>query len=333
MGSSSSKHKHILPQLPQTAPPDLSASGKAKRDFRARGDGDLSLTAGEQLTLLHPDPSRTGWTLVRTEIGAQGFVPDSCIEQTQETPPVLLRVVEPLLGDNDVPILKVDDVVSLSKQCDSDHYEVVFHGTTHIIPTTAVTELSSEMFICEVKMIATFRAEQDGELDLSVGDTVKVLSQDDDTWWLGFKSDRIGYFPANFAESVDSHRMREEDLRKQLHECQRLYDDTKFNLERMESERNQSVDALRLEQRLRENIQRTVEDLTQQHAELLRELQRMQDQKDRLEARTQHLSQRLEKEEQARQKLQEELIQSDSQLQAEMKNRVFAMMTKREGIS
>lgn len=47
-----------------------------------------------------------------------------------------------------------------------------------------------------------YLAENDDELNLTEGDMVKVLDQEEEGWWRGELKGKIGVFPSNFVEIV-----------------------------------------------------------------------------------------------------------------------------------
>ena len=47
-----------------------------------------------------------------------------------------------------------------------------------------------------------YTAENDDELNLTEGDMVKVLDQEEEGWWRGELKGKIGVFPSNFVEIV-----------------------------------------------------------------------------------------------------------------------------------
>ena len=47
-----------------------------------------------------------------------------------------------------------------------------------------------------------YEAENDDELNLTEGDMVKVLDQEEEGWWKGELNGKIGVFPSNFVELV-----------------------------------------------------------------------------------------------------------------------------------
>ena len=49
----------------------------------------------------------------------------------------------------------------------------------------------------KVTVTSDYEAEEDGELTLHQGETLVVLEQPDNTWWMGYKAGRLGYFPSS----------------------------------------------------------------------------------------------------------------------------------------
>ena len=47
-----------------------------------------------------------------------------------------------------------------------------------------------------------YEAENEDELNLTEGDMVKVLDQEEEGWWKGELKGKIGVFPSNFVELV-----------------------------------------------------------------------------------------------------------------------------------
>jgi hypothetical protein len=62
----------------------------------------------------------------------------------------------------------------------------------------------------KVKSLFVFQAENEAEMDLTVGDLITVVKIEDEGWWEGTKSNgNRGLFPSNYVEIID-----EKDLKK-----------------------------------------------------------------------------------------------------------------------
>ncbi|XP_028837955.1 SH3 domain-containing protein 21 isoform X2 [Denticeps clupeoides] len=53
---------------------------------------------------------------------------------------------------------------------------------------------------CEVAF--PYKASHEDELELVVGETIEILREIEDGWWMGKKNDRIGAFPSNFVKEI-----------------------------------------------------------------------------------------------------------------------------------
>lgn len=73
-------------------------------------------------------------------------------------------------------------------------------------PTAASRTKSSEEvsgdYICKVKALYDYDAEEDNELTFKENDIVTVVSKDDSGWWTGRLGDAEGLFPDNFVEEI-----------------------------------------------------------------------------------------------------------------------------------
>ncbi|XP_062395305.1 SH3 domain-containing protein 21 isoform X2 [Sardina pilchardus] len=85
---------------------------------------------------------------------------------------------------------------------------------------------------CEVTF--TYTAEHEDELDLVVGETVEILREIEDGWWMGKRNGKIGAFPSNFVKEIKDAKMTEGKGRPKL-------SDSTFNNKETQHQRKTSV--------------------------------------------------------------------------------------------
>ncbi|KAJ3597967.1 hypothetical protein NHX12_001482 [Muraenolepis orangiensis] len=67
-------------------------------------------------------------------------------------------------------------------------------------PTLRKSKMIKQQRKCEVAF--SYTPTNEDELQLAVGDTVVILREIEDGWWLGSKDGKVGAFPSNFAKEI-----------------------------------------------------------------------------------------------------------------------------------
>ncbi|XP_059909219.1 SH3 domain-containing protein 21 [Gadus macrocephalus] len=67
-------------------------------------------------------------------------------------------------------------------------------------PTLRKSKMVKQQRKCEVSF--SYTPLNEDELQLNVGETVVILREIEDGWWLGMKDGRVGAFPSNFAKEI-----------------------------------------------------------------------------------------------------------------------------------
>jgi hypothetical protein len=213
------------------------------------------------------------------------------------------------------------DVVSILKEGENGWLFGEIRGSAGWFPSQCVNR--KESIICRVRARAVFRPENDTELALQPGDIVSVLSQEDRTWWIGFISDRAGYFPASFVDVVPDAPAEQTDLPEKTRQDLAT---AELEINRLRRECRIHQDAGKLEQRLRGNIEATVRELEQRLSASNTELVQLRESNARSESAARALQDRLRDEESARTQLHEQLVQADARLQEETRARMVAVL-------
>ncbi|KAM8790018.1 SH3 domain-containing protein 21 isoform 2-T2 [Rhynchonycteris naso] len=134
--------------------------------YRAQKEGELSLAPGDVVRQVCKSPAR-GW--LRGELGGHcGLFPERLVQEIPES----------LRGTGETPRPRCGRGQSRSvKSRDTQRW-------------------------CKVNF--SYSPEQADELKLQAGETVEVIKEIEDGWWLGRKNGQLGAFPSNFVELLDS---------------------------------------------------------------------------------------------------------------------------------
>ncbi|XP_048468916.1 LOW QUALITY PROTEIN: CD2-associated protein-like [Rhincodon typus] len=122
--------------------------------------------------------------------------------------------------------LEVGDIIKNSKRTDEDGWwEGELNGRRGRFPRIFVKKVASQAVECEnrtqprsirrkpvvkkkkqrwCKVVISYSPVKSGELELNLGDTIEILNEIEDGWWIGRKNGQTGGFPSNFVIEIDN---------------------------------------------------------------------------------------------------------------------------------
>ena len=136
-------------------------------DYKAKDETELSMQKNEKLIVL--DDSQPWWR-VKNEKNLSGYVPSNYLERKG------------------------------SKKTIMGHLKTKMGGKTgnKVLGKTGNKILE----ICIAKY--HYSATRDDELDVKKGDRILVVEKENDGWWKGECNGKVGWFPNNYVDSVDT---------------------------------------------------------------------------------------------------------------------------------
>ena len=144
----------------------------AQFDYQARNTDELSISKNEHLTVVEGSGA---WWKVRNDQGRVGFAPSNYLKEL----PLLAKPPQP------APVPTVPPVSSASQR-----------PPLYDEPGPSLT----------TRAVAKFRyaGVHEDDLSLEEGDVLVVLEKEADGWWRGQKGTRIGWFPSNYVEELET---------------------------------------------------------------------------------------------------------------------------------
>eukprot|EP00013_Stygamoeba_regulata_P005937 CAMPEP_0177633582 /NCGR_PEP_ID=MMETSP0447-20121125/2915_1 /TAXON_ID=0 /ORGANISM="Stygamoeba regulata, Strain BSH-02190019" /LENGTH=465 /DNA_ID=CAMNT_0019135253 /DNA_START=116 /DNA_END=1511 /DNA_ORIENTATION=+ len=216
-----------------TAPPAVGEDEEAAKqqfaralyDFIGRNEDELSLRAGEIVTVLDPN-NNNGWIYGQSH-GETGYFPTNYVEMLEEVPegmdkpsggsaPAVPKPILPAqLNDDEKEKRRTMLLDQLGIQ--AVQQSIAQQKAASAVQTTPAAARAPAQVATPVggpapsdgitaKVLYDFVGESSYELTLRAGDIVQVLSSEDeagDGWWQGSVNGQIGYFPGNYVQVIE----------------------------------------------------------------------------------------------------------------------------------
>ena len=144
----------------------------AQFDYQARNADELSISKNEHLTVVEGSGA---WWKVRSDQGRVGFAPSNYLKEI----PLLAKPPQP------APVPTVPPVSSTSQR------PPLYDEPGPSLTTRAVAKFK-------------YAGVHGDDLSLDEGDVLVVLEKASDGWWRGQKGTRIGWFPSNYVEELET---------------------------------------------------------------------------------------------------------------------------------
>ena len=161
----------------------------AQFDYQARDTEELSISKNEHLTVVDGSGS---WWKVRNDRGGVGFVPSNYVKEL----PLLAKPPQP------APVPKVSSVGSASQRTPLNDEPGIMYQQTDL-----QKQIRNGPSL-NIKAVAKFKyaSTREDELSLEKGDELIVIEKEADGWWRGRSGTRIGWFPFNYVEELETEQ-------------------------------------------------------------------------------------------------------------------------------
>ena len=155
----------------------------AQFDYQARNTDELSISKNEHLTVVEGSGA---WWKVRNDQGRVGFAPSNYLKEL----PLLAKPLQP------APVPTVPPVSSTSQR------PPLYDEPGPSLTTRAVAKFK-------------YAGVHGDDLSLEEGDVLVVLEKASDGWWRGQKGTRIGWFPSNYVEELETEQPAQSQAKPQ----------------------------------------------------------------------------------------------------------------------
>jgi len=148
-------------------------------DYKAKDGTELSMQKNDRLVVL--DDSQPWWR-VKNEKNLSGYVPSNYLERKGSKKTIMGQLKTKMGG-------KAGNKANTNETSQS---------TNKVLGKTGNKILE----ICIAKY--HYSANRDDELDVKKGDQILVIEKENDGWWKGECNGKVGWFPNNYVDAVDS---------------------------------------------------------------------------------------------------------------------------------
>jgi len=151
----------------------------AKFNYTSTDSEELTISKGEYLQVVD---DKGAWWKVCNKSNKMGLVPSNYVELKQEAP-----------GENNTQATRTKSTRTVFDEQPNQYQQ----------PDLMVSRNGPSL---NIKALAKFRyaSTRDDELSLEKGDEVIVMEKEADGWWRGRCGTKIGWFPFNYVEEVES---------------------------------------------------------------------------------------------------------------------------------